>query len=38
VLLEDFVVVSSGILVAAVGITLEIALGAAAIHGLRTIF
>ena len=38
VLLEDFAVVAAGVLVGAAGIVLEIALGAAAIHGLRTIF
>ena len=37
VLLEDFAVVAAGMLVGAAGIVLEIALGAAAIHGLRTI-
>ena len=38
VLLEDFAVVTAGILVGVMGVALEIALGAAALHGLRTIF
>jgi hypothetical protein len=37
VLLEDCAMAVAGILVGAVAIVLEIALGAAAIHGLRTI-
>lgn len=37
VLLEDFVVVSVALVVGITGVALEIALGAAAIHGLRTI-
>ena len=37
VLLEDFAVVTAGILVGVTGVALEIALGAAAVHGLRTI-
>jgi hypothetical protein len=38
VLLEDFAVVAVGALVGVAGVVLEIVLGAAAIHGLRTIF
>src|SRR5207302_11317410 len=38
VLLEDFLVVAVGIAIGATGVLLEIVLGAAAIHGLRTIF
>ena len=38
VLLEDFLVVAVGLLVGIAGVALEIVLGAAAIHGLRTIF
>jgi hypothetical protein len=38
VLLEDFAVVTAGILVGVTGVALEIVLGAAALHGLRTIF
>ncbi len=37
VLLEDFAVVTAGIVVGVTGVALEIALGAAAVHGLRTI-
>jgi hypothetical protein len=37
VLLEDFAIVTAGILVGVTGVALEIALGAAAVHGLRTI-
>ena len=38
VLLEDSLVVAIAVAVGIAGVTLEIALGAAAIHGLRTIF
>jgi hypothetical protein len=38
VLLEDFLVVAAGLLVGIAGIALEIFLGAAALHGLRSIF
>jgi hypothetical protein len=38
VLLEDVLVVGAGIGVGVAGVVLEIVLGAAAIHGLRTIF
>ncbi|HVC85654.1 MAG TPA: exopolysaccharide biosynthesis protein [Solirubrobacteraceae bacterium] len=38
VLLEDFAVVAGAIVVGVTGVALEIALGAAALHGLRTIF
>jgi hypothetical protein len=38
VLLEDFAVAAVGILVGITGVALETILGAAAIHGLRTIF
>ncbi|MGZ4244055.1 MAG: exopolysaccharide biosynthesis protein [Solirubrobacteraceae bacterium] len=38
VLLEDFLVVIAGIAIGIAGVALEIVLGAAAIHGLRTIF
>ena len=38
VLLEDSLVVAVGVAVGIAGVALEIALGAAAIHGLRTIF
>ena len=38
VLLEDFLVATVGIVVGVAGVVLEIVLGAAAIHGLRTIF
>jgi hypothetical protein len=37
VLFEDFAVVASAILVGVTGVALEIALGAVAVHGLRTI-
>ena len=37
VLLEDFAVVAGAILVGVTGVALELALGAAALHGLRTI-
>ncbi|MGH2893797.1 MAG: exopolysaccharide biosynthesis protein [Solirubrobacteraceae bacterium] len=38
VLLEDFLVVAAGLVVGVAGIALEIVLGAAALHGLRSIF
>ncbi len=38
VLLEDVLVVGTGVAVGLAGVVLEIVLGAAAIHGLRTIF
>jgi hypothetical protein len=38
VLLEDFLVVAAGLAVGVAGIALEIVLGAAALHGLRSIF
>jgi hypothetical protein len=38
VLLEDFLVVLVGLVVGVAGVILEVVLGAAAIHGLRTIF
>ena len=38
VLLEDALVVAIAVAVGIAGVALEIALGAAAIHGLRTIF
>jgi len=38
VLLEDLLVVAIGMAVGVAGVVLEIVLGAAAIHGLRTIF
>ena len=38
VLLEDALVVAVAVVVGVAGVALEIALGAAAIHGLRTIF
>ena len=38
VLLEDFLVVAAGLVVGIAGIALEIVLGAAALHGLRSIF
>jgi hypothetical protein len=38
VLLEDFVVVFAGLAIGIVGVALEIVLGAAALHGLRSIF
>ena len=38
VLLEDALVVAVAVAVGIAGVALEIALGAAAIHGLRTIF
>ena len=38
VLLEDFLVVAAGLLLGVAGIALEIVLGAAALHGLRSIF
>jgi hypothetical protein len=38
VLLEDFLVVAVGLVVGIAGIALEIFLGAAALHGLRSIF
>jgi hypothetical protein len=37
-LLEDFLVVIAALLVGAVGVVLEIALGSAAIHGIGTLF
>lgn len=38
VLLEDTLIVAVGLVIGVAGVVLEIALGAAAIHGLRTIF
>jgi hypothetical protein len=38
VLLEDFLVVAAGLVIGVAGVTLEIVLGAAALHGLRSIF
>jgi hypothetical protein len=38
VLLEDFLVVAAGVVVGVGGVALEIVLGAAALHGLRSIF
>jgi hypothetical protein len=38
VLLEDALVVIAGIAVGVVGVALEIVLGAAALHGVRSIF
>ena len=38
VLLEDFLVVVAGLVVGVVGVALEIVLGAAAVHGLSSIF
>ena len=38
VLLEDFLVVVAGVVVGVVGVALEIVLGAAAVHGLSSIF
>jgi hypothetical protein len=38
VLLEDFMIVAIGLAMGVVGVVLEIVLGAAAIHGFRTIF
>jgi hypothetical protein len=38
VLLEDFLVVLVGLVVGVAGVILEVVLGAAAIHGVRTIF
>lgn len=38
VLLEDFLVVAAGLVIGVGGIALEITLGAAALHGLRSIF
>ena len=38
VLLEDFLVVAAGLVVGVVGVALEIVLGAAAVHGLSSIF
>jgi hypothetical protein len=38
VLLEDFLVVAAGLVVGVAGVALEVTLGAAALHGLRSIF
>jgi hypothetical protein len=38
VLLEDFLVVVAGLVIGVAGVALEITLGAAALHGLRSIF
>jgi hypothetical protein len=38
VLLEDFLVVAAGVVIGVAGVALEITLGAAALHGLRSIF
>jgi hypothetical protein len=38
VLLEDFLVVVAGVVIGVAGVALEITLGAAALHGLRSIF
>lgn len=37
-LLEDFAVLAAGLLVGLAGVVLEVVLGAAAVHGIRTIF
>ena len=37
-LLEDFLVVAAGLVVLVGGVALEIILGAAAVHGVRSIF
>jgi hypothetical protein len=38
VLLEDFLIVGAALVIGVAGVVLELVLGAAAIHGLRTIF
>jgi hypothetical protein len=38
VLLEDFLVVVAGLVVGVVGVALEFVLGAAALHGVSSIF
>ncbi len=38
VLLEDFLIVAAGLIVLVVGVALEIVLGAAAVHGLSSLF
>jgi hypothetical protein len=38
VLLEDFLIVAAALVIGAAGVTLEIVLGSAAIHGLGSLF